>query len=509
MYLSRIHIRNFRQFGDDDSSLQVSFNEGVTALVGRNDSGKTAVIDAIRYALLTRGQDFLRIQPEDFHIRSDGKQADNIQIRCTLSGLSMDEKGAFAEYLSFDANNVSLVISLTARRLSESPGVRRWLDVSVRCGIDGTGPTIESSVRELLASTYLRPLRDAEREMSPGRGSRLSQILANVPEINNGAPFIETAPVANIAELKNLSLVGLADYLRHVVSQHSGIDSAQNAINAQYLSFLSLSGDSLKGKIDISEGGNEKARLRQLLERLELCLLESTSGAAPGRYGLGSNNLLYMACELLLLGREPEGLPLLLIEEPEAHLHPQRQLRLMEFLSKAACKLEGEALRPVQVIMTTHSPNLASKISLQNIIILQGGRSFSLASDKTELELGDYRFLQRFLDVTKANLFFAHGVIIVEGDAEAILLPVIAKLLDADLTEQGVSIVNVGSTGLRRYSQIFQRVDKAQQPLSVPIACLADMDVMPDCAPQELDIVEDENDAKWNNPKRRWKAIRV
>ncbi len=195
MYLSRIHIRNFRQFGDDDSSLQVSFNEGVTALVGRNDSGKTAVIDAIRYALLTRGQDFIRIQPEDFHIRSDGKQADQILIRCTLSELSTVEKGAFAEYLSFDAEKVSLVISLTARRLSESPGARRWLDLSVRCGIDGTGPTIESSVRDLLASTYLRPLRDAEREMSPGRSSRLSQILANVPEINSGAPFSETAPV--------------------------------------------------------------------------------------------------------------------------------------------------------------------------------------------------------------------------------------------------------------------------------------------------------------------------
>ena len=66
----------------------------------------------------------------------------------------------------------------------------------------------------------------------------------------------------------------------------------------------------------------------------------------------GSNNLLFMACELLLLGREPDGLPLLLIEEPEAHLHPQRQLRLIEFLTQAAKGSVTDSARPVQVILS-------------------------------------------------------------------------------------------------------------------------------------------------------------
>src|SRR5699024_10453611 len=126
-----------------------------------------------------------------------------------------------------------------------------------------------------------------------------------------------------------------------------------------------------------------------------------------------SNNLLFMACELLLLGREPQGLPLLMIEEPEAHLHPQRQLRLMEFLGDAT-QTEGSE-RPVQVILSTHSPNLASKIPLRNLVLLEGHRAFSFAEGETRLDTGDYRFLERFLDVTKANLFFAHGVLIVEG----------------------------------------------------------------------------------------------
>jgi putative ATP-dependent endonuclease of the OLD family len=68
MYLSQLTVRSFRQFGDGDAALNIAFNSGVTALVGRNDSGKSAVMDAVRYALLTRDQDFIRVQPEDFHL---------------------------------------------------------------------------------------------------------------------------------------------------------------------------------------------------------------------------------------------------------------------------------------------------------------------------------------------------------------------------------------------------------------------------------------------------------
>lgn len=508
MYLSTLSIRNFRQFGDGDAAPQFTFQKGVTALVGRNDSGKSAVIDAIRYALLTRDQEFIRIQPQDFHIDSSGRPAGDICISCKLTALDDDEKGAFAEYLSYEGTDISMFINWTARRLTESPGVRRWVDVSVRSGIDGTGPSLEPSVRELLASAYLRPLRDAEREMSPGRSSRLSQILANFTEIGQGEQFDEKVPPADSAAVGRLSLLGLSDYLLHNVKKHQGVSSAEQAINTQYLSSIALHGDTLRGKIDLIEGGTPEARLHQILERLELGLLEVTTGRPKGRYGLGSNNLLFIACELLLLGKEPDGLPLLLIEEPEAHLHPQRQLRLMEFLNRAAAGKVIGTKRPVQVILSTHSPNLASKIPLQNVIFLEGGRAFSLADGHTRLDPGDYRFLQRFLDVTKANLFFAHGVIVVEGDAEAILLPVLAKLLGTDLTEHGVSIVNVGGKGLRRFSRIFQRRDDAAPVISIPVACVTDMDVMPNCAPAILQLVADDKDPKWNSPNRRWKALR-
>ena len=110
--------------------------------------------------------------------------------------------------------------------------------------------------------------------------------------------------------------------------------------------------------------------------------------------------------------------------------------------------------------------------------------------------------------MTKSNLFFAHGVLIVEGDAEAIILPTLAKLIGRDLTEHGISVVNVGGRGLRRFSRIFQRKDSSAPAIGVPVACLADFDVMPDCAPEILGLVEGDDDPKWQDSKRRWKAVR-
>ena len=53
-----------------------------------------------------------------------------------------------------------------------------------------------------------------------------------------------------------------------------------------------------------------------------------------------------------------------------------------------------------------------------------------------------------------------------------------------DLSAHGVSLVNVGGVGLRRFARVFQRKDaEVDGPIKVPVACITDMDVMPDCAP--------------------------
>lgn len=507
MYLSQIQIKNFRQF--DSEGLVVEFQPGVVALAGPNDSGKTAIIDAIRYVLTTKDQEFISVQPEDFHISRGSGASSDITLTCRFSGLSTTDQSTFLEYLT-PTEDGELVFYLQWRCVKKTSSTsRRWNDITLKSGRDGHGPSIDSATKNLLACAYLRPLRDAEREMSSGRNSRLSQVLNKFPDISSGDTLDPKSLPGDISGVESLSLAGLSDYIRYLVNRHDGVNAATTSINDDYLSKLSLVGDDLIAEINFVSGPDDTTRLKQILERLELNLLDSASQSSYGRYGLGSNNLMYMACELLLIAKEREGLPLLLIEEPEAHLHPQRQLQLMSFLESRATRQDGQP--PVQVIISTHSPILASKIKVENIVLVNESQTFSLAQDRTMLSKSDYGFLARFLDATKSNLFFAQGVIVVEGDAEKLLIPTIARLIERDLTKFGVSIVNVGSTGLRRYTRIFQRQLTAsegtpEQPtIKIPVASMGDRDVMPNNAPEILNYVKNSDDEKWSSSRRKWR----
>jgi len=356
---------------------------------------------------------------------------------------------------------------------------RKWAEVC--SGQEKDGPSLHANVRELLKATYLRPLRDAEREMSAGRNSRLSQILHAMGDIQT-----KTSEDGK-------TLLEVSDDAFEKIGEHPSLYSTSGKLN-DMLKELSFQSDILKGDISVSQHREDSARLKQLLEKLELDLKDIGAHFSDNR-GLGSNNLLFMGCEMLLLETADEEVPIMLIEEPEAHIHPQRQLLIIEHLQKQA---DNEN---VQIIVTTHSPQLASVIKLENLVLIKDQKAFPLGVNYTELDRSDYNFLERFLDATKANLFFAKGIIIVEGDAENILLPTIAKLLDRDFTKHGVSVVNVGHTGLGRYARIFLRKkmgDEEPIPINIPTACLTDLDVLPSCAPEILEL-----NAK--TPERKWK----
>jgi putative ATP-dependent endonuclease of OLD family len=177
----------------------------------------------------------------------------------------------------------------------------------------------------------------------------------------------------------------------------------------------------------------------------------------------------------------------------------------MQFLQQRVAKARSDG-QNIQILVTTHSPNLASVINLNNLVLLTGGKAFPLGEDRTQLSRSDYGFLSRFLDVTKANLFFARGLVIVEGDAENILLPALARLLGRDFSVNGVSVVNVGGVGLRRFSRIYQRsAPDVDGVIPVKVACVTDLDVMPDCAPEIVGRVE--AGVAWpEKNKRRWRA---
>ncbi|WP_459556851.1 ATP-dependent nuclease [Lacunimicrobium album] len=474
MYLAQLEIENFRLFGTRDSvkHCSLALNPGINLLVGENDSGKTCIIDAIRLLVGTATADYFAISDDDFHI-ANGERAQSLTITGTFRGLSTEEAGALLEWLSVEGTGEAtthfLKLRLNATRLAPSDHSprRRRVQVDFRAGTDEQGTRFDSHARELLQATYLKPLRDAINELASKRGSRLSQVLRAFRDIaeHDRCDWDPAVPTA-----APQTLVGISRKADHDIRQTAVIQNAEQHLNDHYLSKFSIGDSPLKGQISVS--GQD---LRQVLERLELSLSDATPGTTRG---LGIYNLLFIAAELLALtpGTDPE-LPLLLIEEPEAHLHPQFQYRLVDFLCARAKKSPDDAATNIQFVVTSHSPNLASKIGLRYVTILHKGKPYSLHPNATKLANSDYEFLERFLDVTKASLFFARGILMVEGDAEALLLPAIAERIGCSLTQAGVSIVNVGHVGLFRYSRIFQRKDGIVMP--VRVACLADRDIPP------------------------------
>ncbi len=156
------------------------------------------------------------------------------------------------------------------------------------------------------------------------------------------------------------------------------------------------------------------------------------------------------------------------IEELEAHLHPHYQLNVLRYLID---NQEGNG----QTILTTHSITLGSSIPLGNLIICKNDKVFPMDEEHTNLDEKDYKFLERFLDATKANLFFAKGVIIVEGIAENLIVPAIARQIDLPLHKHGVSIINVGGAHWQNWAGIFSRNDGSD--FEMKVAVISDGDI--------------------------------
>jgi len=457
MFLANIKLWNFRKFGSlgeidlNKPNLDLSFTPGLNVLIGENDSGKTAILEAIKIVLKTHAFERLLLETEDFY-----NGANELRIELIIKGLTTSEASHFTEWLGWDKDipdQPLLRLIYTARKIDD-----RVIPMDVRAGMDMSGSSLDNLARDYLKVTFLKPLRDAENELTAKKYSRLSQILEGHDLFKKGADgkdafegYVTTANQSIKDWFKNDDKEegekSIKDQIKGVIDGFLG-----SFVNPGAESAFTISGSNIK----------------EILEKLSLHL-DGVIGP-----GLGTMNRLYMATELLHLQKEGwTGIKLCLVEEEEAHLHPQAQMKVLETIQRQ----EG-----TQFIITTHSPNLASKVKLSEgeknqVIICKDGKVFPMGPAYTLLEEGDYKFLDHFLDVTKSNLFFAKGIILVEGWAEEIIIPSIAKRIGKDLTASEVSVVNVGSTAYMRYAKIYMRKDKNRTGCNVSI--VTDLDIRP------------------------------
>jgi len=485
MYIKKLTIKNYRAF--DEDGITVQFNKGVNAIIGENNSGKSAVMDAIRiaYSTVTYKKDIFFTRA-DFHVSEDGNVADFALFDIYLEEVPKrlveiwnpeSERGQGGEF------------HIRFERVIAANGIEKVK--AVHWGIGTEGNPLSSDTFDAMDVMFLGALRDSESEMKPAKNSKLARLLRSlVPGENARTELVDILNRANNSLLEKEELKktrktindNLARIEQDFLSQHIDIglieprfDSIASSLRAwvkpkwvlvsvsddEYLRAQQYAGEHVNNrKIQQNEKGiyfetsileNVEDMTPELVERINEI---ASSSFELYQNGLGYNNLLFMSAVLGDMAIERGGVyqHLLLIEEPEAHLHPQLQELVHTFLSDTN---QGDA--KIQIIFTSHSPTLASKVDIGNINLIYENthKKYCLPFSEANLTDANKEYLQKYLDVTKSQMFFAKGIIFVEGISEAILLPEIAKILDRPLEKYAVELVNVDGVAFGPFVNLF------------------------------------------------------
>ena len=179
----------------------------------------------------------------------------------------------------------------------------------------------------------------------------------------------------------------------------------------------------------------------------------------PDSYnGLGFKNLIYMVVEILdsqarwenMENRPP--LHLIFIEEPEAHLHAQLQQAFIRNILKLSTLEEDEdSIYKNQFVITTHSPHILFERGFKPIRYFRRNKT-AYAQSTDVLNLSEFYkkqpterdFLEKYLKLTHCDLFFSDAAILVEGNVERLLLPIMIKKTASKLSSNYLSILEIG-----------------------------------------------------------------
>ncbi|MEU3788354.1 AAA family ATPase [Streptomyces fructofermentans] len=475
MHLDRLHLRGFRSAADTT----VSFQPGVTVLVGENNAGKSNVMDAIRLLTLPLDGKGSGLHPDRDDLHRDGCKEGahgegcrtTFELSARYRSTAPGDLDRFSQAFDEDGQTASYHLTVTP----PPTGFRRPT-LSWRAGGGATTDLDpEPRAREGIRHLYLPPLRDAQRELASSSGGRIQLVVERLLRDDD------------VRE----------NFLKEVGEQFGAveaIDPLPQAIKAVRTRLTRLTEGAHPQTADLGfADASVSSVARGLRLRMEQAGLDPRDLAESG---LGYANLLYMATVLTQLQDAAEAdLTVLLMEEPEAHLHPQLQTILLNHLAEEACASHQRRPEPgstwlgrIQVIVTTHSPHVATAVAPRNLVVLQrrpwhtpsttdgastaasgisapsrpSYRTTAVAVDRLKLDKRDRYKIRSYLNATRNTFLFGQRVLLVEGIAEAILLPEFARLTLVDERLQrfhGTALVPIDGVDFDPYLRILLHPD--------------------------------------------------